>query len=133
MKPKKKAVALKFDDGTEAKVTDMRALKAYAVSKLMQEHIANLSKDPTVDWPALAKLKEQGKARSIEVKKTKRINASQPRNEFARKPTAQIELLEFKNQFGSTNATTHGWQKAACEKFLVDPDTLKRILARKAD
>ena len=71
----------------------------------------------------LAMVKEHGPI-TIAGSNVNRKNAALPRTTITK-----AELIAFKEDFIKDKGTAHGWQKAACEKFLIDPTTLKSRLA----
>lgn len=84
--------------------------------------------DPHIATAMADALKE---IKSKEVSETNSKNAGNSRNEFAKRANAKQVLLAFKDQFERVEGKTHGWRAKAYKAFLIDPATLKRILARK--
>lgn len=125
-----KIIAIKFDDGTEAEVGDIFSLKRYIDQLYTKENTRALAADTSIDWSARSEFLDQQQAIRLGKKAIKRTNASKPRNTFSRDINAKNKLLAYKQNYYYTEGTKHGWLKSACDHFLIDPKTLKKILGR---
>ncbi|OFZ85782.1 MAG: hypothetical protein A2V78_02450 [Betaproteobacteria bacterium RBG_16_64_18] len=124
----KRIVAVIYEDGTKAPVDDMQTVVSYVHAFYLQQNLRAAAADTQYDWVAHGKAMEQRKATILKKKATKRTNARNPRNEFAKRADAKKVLLAFKKEYERTEGKSHGWKAAACKKFLIDPATLKPIL-----
>lgn len=127
----KKIVSIKFSDGTEEPVVGnifvfLQYIEKYIETLPIQEYSRALA-GANFDWDVQSKAADNDQKKRL----TNKAIARRPRNEFAKRPDAKAALLAFKNQYVADHGTEHGWRSAACEKFLVDPATLRRVLAKK--
>ena len=87
MKPRK-PVALKFDDGSEAGITDFKALRNYAESMRLKEDLRALAAEGRIAWPEVAEAAKQRQVVKLEKKKKKadasKLGGDATRERFAR-------------------------------------------------
>ena len=116
-------VTVRHDDGTKRTFRNARDAEAYlAAMRLKWDMRALAAAD--LDWPAIAKRAEQRHAHMLNVRQTKRANASGPRN-----PVTKPQLIAFKDQYEKDEGTAHGWKAAACRKFKITTKTLDERMA----
>lgn len=118
-----KITTVKLDDGTIRKVCD-DDLRRY----LAEQNIKEICPVGIKPWEMKSIIDAYSQIRDQESSEIKSNNAKLPRNEFAREPAAKEKLDAFKNKFEFDNGSTHGWIKKACEEFLIDQKTLKKII-----
>lgn len=123
---KRKIVEVRFDDGSTLQ-TDEDELREYLKcrdARRLDDECRRLGLPPLKEVQAM-----HTAYRSVQAGDS----AKNPRNPFARSPTAKAELLAFLDQYEKDEGKSHGGMTAAAAKFLCDVGTLKTILARKAD
>ncbi len=121
-----KIVSVKLDNGDEYQVDD-DCLRRYLENRFADE-AGNVLGVPSETIRAMTKAYAQ--VQREEKSETNSKNSSKPRNTFAKNKNAKAILIVFKNEFEKREAKTHGWKSAAMNAFLLDPITLKSILAR---